>query len=90
MDQATASAARATQVARKGSKCKNQLHQISRNLGELFVLKTSFPLTLRCGKNHCSWQSLMPSQPESGDKYSVDFGFFPDQNAGVLENKVSV
>lgn len=32
----------------------------------------------------------MLSKPEPGDKYSVDFGFFPDQNAGILENKVSV
>ena len=43
---------------------KNSCHRVSRNLTELFVPKTSPPLALKSGKNHCSWQSLLPSQPE--------------------------
>ena len=68
---------------------KNSCHHISRNLTELFAPKMLSPLVSKSGKNCCSWQSLMPSQTEARERYSVDFGLVPDQNAGVLGNKAS-
>lgn len=97
MDQATALAAGASQGAQEQAKVlakavtpKTSRRRISRNLTELFAPKTLSPLALKSGKNRYSWQSLMPSQPEPRETYSMDFGFVPDQNPGVLGNKVSV